>query len=71
MAGSWVVGFDAYKRSRASALQRGELAPRFHEKKNEEVLGVSGDFGEPDGLGSVCEEGGGWVAILFPACAGD
>jgi hypothetical protein len=38
---------------------------------NEEVLGVSGDSGEPERMGAVCADGGGGIAILFAACAGD
>ena len=35
------------------------------------MLGVSGDCGEPERLGAVCAVGGGGVAILFAARAGD
>jgi hypothetical protein len=35
------------------------------------MLGVSGDRGEPDGLGTVRADGGGGVAILHEACSGD
>ncbi len=45
---------------------------RLHDKKrhDEEVLGVSGDRGEPERVGAVCADGGGRVAILCAACAG-
>ena len=67
--GGWV---DVVKA--AACLQRagfavalkmgGRRGPVQTKKTNEEMLGVSGDCGQPDGLGAVCADGGGGVTIL-------